>query len=245
MWSDPIENVEYPFDNDMNKYFIMNSVRGCSYNYTSLAVERFLKENKLLSLIRAHQVQREGVHFSKSSLNSDFPSTITVFSAPNYCDVYKNKAALIKYAHNRFDVKLFTAADHPFVLPNFKNAFSWSLPFIVEKLSELLLFVLNQISDEEIEDDEYVDKKFELNELINRLKDKPVKAKKDNTKKLNDSEIKLGSLTPSNRVRRRSSDIDRELLKDFETRGIKSFEDANKLDSLQYKIINSDDEVQS
>jgi len=28
--------------------------------------------------------------------NSDFPSVITIFSAPNYCDIYGNKGALIK-----------------------------------------------------------------------------------------------------------------------------------------------------
>ena len=31
----------------------------------------------------------------------DFPTVITIFSAPNYCDVYNNKGALIK-----FDVKI-------------------------------------------------------------------------------------------------------------------------------------------
>ena len=28
---------------------------------------------------------------------SDFPSVITIFSAPNYCDVYNNKGAVIKF----------------------------------------------------------------------------------------------------------------------------------------------------
>lgn len=29
--------------------------------------------------------------------NSDFPNVITIFSAPNYCDVYNNKGAIIKF----------------------------------------------------------------------------------------------------------------------------------------------------
>ena len=29
--------------------------------------------------------------------NSEFPCVITIFSAPNYCDVYNNKAAVIKF----------------------------------------------------------------------------------------------------------------------------------------------------
>ena len=28
--------------------------------------------------------------------NAEFPSVITIFSAPNYCDFYNNKAAVIK-----------------------------------------------------------------------------------------------------------------------------------------------------
>lgn len=28
---------------------------------------------------------------------SDFPCVITIFSAPNYCDVYNNKGAVIKF----------------------------------------------------------------------------------------------------------------------------------------------------
>ena len=28
---------------------------------------------------------------------SDFPVVITIFSAPNYCDVYGNKGAVIKF----------------------------------------------------------------------------------------------------------------------------------------------------
>ena len=29
--------------------------------------------------------------------NVEFPSVITIFSAPNYCDVYNNKGAIIKF----------------------------------------------------------------------------------------------------------------------------------------------------
>jgi len=28
---------------------------------------------------------------------SEFPVVITIFSAPNYCDVYNNKGAIIKF----------------------------------------------------------------------------------------------------------------------------------------------------
>lgn len=32
--------------------------------------------------------------------DSDFPLVITIFSAPNYCDVYNNKGAVIKFNVN-------------------------------------------------------------------------------------------------------------------------------------------------
>jgi serine/threonine-protein phosphatase 2B catalytic subunit len=272
MWSDPIDDFDnFSEKNSNSKYFLQNASRGCSYSYTLSAVERFLKENNFLSLIRAHQVQREGIHFSKSikmnnsNKSSEFPSMISIFSAPNYCDVYKNKAAIVQYTGKQFDVKLFTEADHPFVLPNFQDAFTWSLPFIVEKLSEILVYFLNQVSDEELQENE--NESLDLTMFMNNLKEKMklgtpeplkpnvfkrLKAKKLKIKKCNElykqtneianSDLKLGSLTPSNRVRRRSSEIDREILKNLECKGIQCFEDANDLDELQYKIINSDDE---
>ena len=29
--------------------------------------------------------------------SNEFPAVITIFSAPNYCDVYNNKGAVIKF----------------------------------------------------------------------------------------------------------------------------------------------------
>ena len=31
---------------------------------------------------------------------ADFPLVITIFSAPNYCDIYNNKGAVIKFDVN-------------------------------------------------------------------------------------------------------------------------------------------------
>ena len=33
----------------------------------------------------------------KWNQTTGFPAVITIFSAPNYCDVYNNKGALIKF----------------------------------------------------------------------------------------------------------------------------------------------------
>lgn len=61
------------------------------------ATNKFLESNGLLSVIRAHEAQVEGYKMHRWNGSGDFPSVITIFSAPNYCDVYNNKGALIKF----------------------------------------------------------------------------------------------------------------------------------------------------
>ena len=60
----------------------------------------------------------------------DLPLTITIFSAPNYCDVYDNKGALIYFKNNLLNIKQFNYSNHPYILPNFGNAFTLSIPFL-------------------------------------------------------------------------------------------------------------------
>lgn len=71
--------------------FNPNKLRGCSYSFSYLAVMKFLTRTKLLCIIRGHEAQNEGYLFYKSLKKCEFPSLISIFSAPNYCDVYGNK----------------------------------------------------------------------------------------------------------------------------------------------------------
>ncbi|XP_033224448.1 serine/threonine-protein phosphatase 2B catalytic subunit 1-like isoform X2 [Belonocnema kinseyi] len=150
LWSDPLED----FGNEKNaEHFSHNSVRGCSYFYSYTACCDFLQSNNLLSIIRAHEAQDAGYRMYRKSQTTGFPSLITIFSAPNYLDVYNNKAAVLKYENNVMNIRQFNCSPHPYWLPNFMDVFTWSLPFVGEKVTEMLVNVLNICSDDELMSD--------------------------------------------------------------------------------------------
>ena len=69
---------------------------------------------------------------------------ITVFSAPNYCDVYNNKSAVVKIDKGHFNVKQFNYTHHPYLLPKGMDVFTWSLPFVFEKVNDMLDLVIKK-----------------------------------------------------------------------------------------------------
>jgi len=150
LWSDPLE--DYGVERTTEQYS-HNTVRGCSYFYSYSACCDFLQNNQLLSIIRAHEAQDAGYRMYKKCQSTGFPSLITIFSAPNYLDVYNNKAAILKYENNVMNIRQFNCSPHPYWLPNFMDVFTWSLPFVGEKVTEMLANVLNICSDEELEND--------------------------------------------------------------------------------------------
>jgi serine/threonine-protein phosphatase 2B catalytic subunit len=93
---------------------------------------RFLKRNGLKCIIRAHEAQIEGYRIYRATPEG-FASIITVFSAPNYCDAYGNKGAVLHYDGQKVGIRWYYHSQHPFILANMMDAFSWSLPFVAEK----------------------------------------------------------------------------------------------------------------
>jgi len=151
IWSDPHEDYGNERTGDQ---YTNNSVRGCSFFYTYNAVIDFLQNNNLLSIIRAHEAQDAGYKMYRKNQATGFPSLITIFSAPNYLDAYNNKAAVLKYENNTMNVRQFNASTHPYWLPNFMDVFTWSLPFVGEKVTLMLMNILSICSDEETSDKE-------------------------------------------------------------------------------------------
>jgi len=84
LWSDP--------SNSENKWG--KNTRGISCTYNNLAINLFLKNNKLQLLCRAHQLVSEGYKFFGND------KMITVFSAPNYCGNCGNDGAVMKVNEN-------------------------------------------------------------------------------------------------------------------------------------------------
>ncbi|KAJ5597028.1 serine/threonine-protein phosphatase 2B catalytic subunit [Penicillium hetheringtonii] len=131
LWADPLEEFGQEKTGD---FFIHNSVRGCSYFFSYPAACAFLEKNNLLSIIRAHEAQDAGYRMYRKTRTTGFPSVMTIFSAPNYLDVYNNKAAVLKYENNVMNIRQFNCTPHPYWLPNFMDVFTWSLPFSLRKM---------------------------------------------------------------------------------------------------------------
>lgn len=156
LWSDPVQ--EYGNEEQARikpgTTFLDNASRGCSYFFTYEAVCQFLERNGLLGVIRGHEAQDHGYSMYKRTPAKKFPSVITIFSAPNYLDIYKNRGAVLKYANKSITIRQFNSSSHPYWLPNFMNAFTWSLPFVGAKITEMLLAIVSICSEEELQESE-------------------------------------------------------------------------------------------
>ncbi|KAL1958642.1 hypothetical protein VTO42DRAFT_3985 [Malbranchea cinnamomea] len=150
LWADPLEDFG---QEKTGEHFVHNNVRGCSYFFSYHAACAFLERNNLLSIIRAHEAQDAGYRMYRKTRATGFPSVMTIFSAPNYLDVYNNKAAVLKYENNVMNIRQFNCTPHPYWLPNFMDVFTWSLPFVGEKITDMLIAILNTCSKEELEEE--------------------------------------------------------------------------------------------
>jgi len=81
MWSDPGDEEFRGFE---------ASVRNAGYIFGKDIVQKFLQVNGLTRIIRAHQMCQEGY------LKNFDDTFITVWSAPNYCYKFKNKATALE-----------------------------------------------------------------------------------------------------------------------------------------------------
>ena len=101
LWSDP-----QPFEGKSP------SKRGVGYSFGPDITAAFLKRNDLDLLVRSHEVKDEGYLVEHAG------KTITIFSAPNYCDSMGNKGAFIRFGSNlKPEFTQYDAVPHPNVRP--------------------------------------------------------------------------------------------------------------------------------
>jgi serine/threonine-protein phosphatase 2B catalytic subunit len=81
-----------------------------------------------------------------------FPYVITIFSAPNYCGSYNNKAAVLLLKNNNLQLKQYQETEPPYRLPDNLNLFSWSLPFLAEKVTSMLFSIIKNCTLAELKD---------------------------------------------------------------------------------------------
>lgn len=94
LWSDPSKDIEE----------FSRSDRGTTCIWGLNPIKKFLSANNLKSLIRAHQMVKEGFEFSFSPDTS----VITIFTASNYEEDTPNKAAFLKFDKNgKYEIKQF------------------------------------------------------------------------------------------------------------------------------------------
>jgi len=84
LWSDPSPEVDTWGENE----------RGVSYIFSPNVIKKFLEDNSLDLICRAHQVVEDGYEFFADR------TLVTVFSAPDYCGEYDNCAAMMIVDHN-------------------------------------------------------------------------------------------------------------------------------------------------
>lgn len=84
LWADPDDKIEE---------YAPNPQRGGEYVFGVEAVNKFLKENNVIAIFRAHQVVKYGYEYPFLN-NYNNKNLLTIFSSPNYCDRCGNNGAM-------------------------------------------------------------------------------------------------------------------------------------------------------
>mgnify|MGYP001605078434 FL=1 len=85
---------------------------------------------------------------------ASFPYVITIFSAPNYCGYYENKASVLIIDKGNLSLKQYDESETPYRLPDNLDVFSWSMPFLAEKVVSMLFTIVKKgVEDEPIGED--------------------------------------------------------------------------------------------
>ena len=143
LWADPFENKKDAKTLD----FKHNDLRNISCFFGLSPVNALLKKEKLISIVRAHQVKPKGYEFH--DWEGSFPPVITIFSAPNYEGLENDAAVLISTDKGGVDVKTFNEnPDQPSIYEDNLDMFTLMQPkmesLIMRMFSDILAFGTNR-----------------------------------------------------------------------------------------------------
>jgi serine/threonine-protein phosphatase 2B catalytic subunit len=148
LWADPL-----PDELATGKEYIDNEERECSYLFGKKPTKKLLDSNNLMTIVRGHQVQIEGYKMHRWDGPQSFPYVITIFSAPNYCGYYENKASVLIIDKGNLSLKQYEESDPPYRLPDNMDVFSWSMPFLAEKVTSLIMNIVRRGVGEDGDED--------------------------------------------------------------------------------------------
>ena len=120
--------------------------------------------------------------------NEAFPPVITIFSAPKYCGSQNNKGAVILIENDKMNVKQYKDVAHPFILPNNQNLFEWSLPFLGDKVTDMLVAIAKKAAKMNNQAD-HVGVKKQLDQIIEDKKALESKIEHEKTEKIHKYEV--------------------------------------------------------
>lgn len=197
-----------------------------------------------MSVVRAHQVQIDGYKMHRWDGESSFPYVITLFSAPNYWDYYSNKAAVLILKDGGISIKQYDQSEHPYFLPDQLDVFSWSMPFLADKVLSMMTHILKLTADDIDEDEESnavtevtsaKDRMKKFGKIKTKIKTMARVQKMFSTLK-NESEmlIKIKGMSPDGKIPRGLLLEGRPAIRD----SFREFSNAAKLDQVNEKMPN-------
>ena len=137
-----------------SKDYIDNEERECSYLFGKKPTKKLLDSNNLMTIVRGHQVQIDGYKMHRWDGPQSFPYVITIFSAPNYCGYYENKASVLIIDKGNLSLKQYEETEPPYRLPDNMDVFTWSVPFLAEKVTNMLYNIVKRGEEGEPDVDE-------------------------------------------------------------------------------------------